>query len=95
MILTSVPIDELMNTIRSMIREEMKNSPSKESGYSEPVGSKEICTYLGISEPTLIRWRNKGKIPFLRFGNIIRYDRDAVSKALEKRLSKKGGDYEK
>lgn len=49
----------------------------------KPVSTKEICEFLSITEPTLIRWRNRGKIPFLKIGTNIRYDKAAVLKAIE------------
>jgi len=42
----------------------------------------EMCSFLGITEPTIIRWRKKGKIPFLQIGSSIRYDLNAVIDAL-------------
>lgn len=49
----------------------------------KPVSTKEICDFLSITEPTLIRWRNKGKIPFIKIGSNIRYNKAEVIKALE------------
>ena len=40
----------------------------------EIINSREIRTRLDISEPTLIRWRQKGKIPYLAIGSVIRYN---------------------
>lgn len=44
----------------------------------------EMCLFLDITEPTIIRWRKKGVIPFMQIGSAIRYDVNAVLKALEK-----------
>lgn len=46
--------------------------------------TKELIARLQISEPSIIRYRKKGKIPFIRIGNSIRYDWEKVVKALEK-----------
>lgn len=51
-------------------------------------GQKELCTFLNLSEPTIIRWRQKGKIPFMKIGSAIRYDLNKVIAALE--VEKKG-----
>src|SRR5690349_15682823 len=48
------------------------------------LNQKEICDFLRITEPTLIRWKKRGKIPFIEMGGIIRFDPAAVAKALEK-----------
>lgn len=54
----------------------------------KPITTKELCKFLNISTTTCIRWRKKGRIPFLRIGGSVRYDRNAVITALE---SKNGG----
>lgn len=51
----------------------------------QPVTTEELCKFLSISEPSLIRLRKKRKIPFIEVGNLIRYDKAAVIKALEKK----------
>lgn len=48
-----------------------------------PLSVKELCTFLGVTEPTIIRWRKKGKIPFMQVGSRVLFDRVAVLKALE------------
>ena len=54
-----------------------------------PIDTKELCKRLAITEPTVIRWRKKGKIPYLTIGSSIRYDWNAVLTALQ--VQKKGG----
>ncbi len=60
-----------------------------------PVASKpeimtgeQLCEKLDITIQTLIRWRQKGKVPFLQIGGSIRYDFNKVIAALE--VKKKG-----
>ncbi len=36
--------------------------------------SKEVAVYLGLSEPTIRKWVQKGKIPCYRFGRAVRFD---------------------
>ena len=78
--------------LRQLIREEM--AVNKPSESTKPLiklsGQKELCTFLNLSEPTIIRWRQKGKIPFLKVGSAIRYDLQAVVAALEVSNKKKG-----
>lgn len=50
-----------------------------------------ICDEFKISRQTLNRWKNKGKVPFLQIGTSIRYDLNAVVKALEVSKKLKGG----
>lgn len=46
------------------------------------VDTKEILKVLGISETTLIRLKNKGKIPYIKIGGTHRYDVDRVIEEL-------------
>lgn len=44
----------------------------------------ELCKFLAVSEPTLWKWRKNGKVPFVRIGGQVRFDRNKVIAALEK-----------
>lgn len=77
--------------LRTLIGDELKNfAPfvSNKQENEQPINQQEICRFLDITEPTLIRWRKKGKIPFLKIGSRILYQKSAVLAALE---NKKGG----
>ncbi len=50
----------------------------------EVITTKELMARLKLSEPSIIRYRKKGKIPFIQIGNSIRYDWEKVVHALEK-----------
>jgi hypothetical protein len=49
----------------------------------------QVCEKLSITIQTLIKWRDKGKVPFLQIGSSIRYDFNKVISALE--VNKKKG----
>lgn len=49
------------------------------------ITTKELMSKLQLSEPSIIRYRKKGTIPYFRIGNVIRYDYDRVLQALEKK----------
>lgn len=55
---------------------------------NKPVNTKELCKFLSISEPTCIRWRKKGKIPFMQIGGAVRYDLQSVVQAIEQKRGK-------
>ncbi|HSZ87365.1 MAG TPA: hypothetical protein VK787_15135 [Puia sp.] len=61
-------------------RNEMQLIPAKE----EIINRKELSKRLDITEPTIIRWERKKKIPVMRIGSAIRYNWKAVIKSLEK-----------
>ena len=50
---------------------------------TKPVTTQELCKFLGVSVPTVIRWRKKEVIPFYTIGSAVRYDLQKVVKALE------------
>ena len=58
-------------------------STSKQDKNEQPINTKELCGFLRITTPTAIRWRKKGKIPFLKIGSRILYQKSAVLSALE------------
>jgi len=80
--LVLIQVDELRQLIRdelaitSLVSEHLKAA-------TKPINQRELCAFLGLSEPTVIRWRKKGKLPFLQVGGNIRYDVEAVLAALE------------
>ena len=61
-------------------RHEMELVPAKE----EIINRKELAERLDITEPTIIRWERKKKIPVIRIGSAVRYNWKAVIASLEK-----------
>ncbi|WP_099367305.1 helix-turn-helix transcriptional regulator [Sphingobacterium sp. 1.A.4] len=83
--------DQLRSVVSECVKEALQISASttqSASASSEIIDTKELLSRLGLSEPTIIRYRQKGTIPYLRIGSAIRYDYQKVLEALEKR---KGG----
>lgn len=83
----TIDLDEFLNEVRQVIKEELsilRNSLSTDL-LEEPITQKQLSEFLGVSVQTLIRWRQKGKIPFIEVGSAIRYDKSKVIKALEKK----------
>lgn len=71
--------------IRYLIQEEVAATLKLQTPERpiEIVNQKELCIRFDLSEPTVIRWRDKGLIPFMRVGSAVRYDVNLVAKALE------------
>ena len=67
--------------------EEKINEQPKTTGRI--VNGVTLCDILDITEPTLIRYRNAGRIPYMSIGGAYRYDVQEVIDAL-----KKGGRHE-
>lgn len=78
----------------SELLEQMKNLETKinipAKNQSEPViiNGEDLCKKLDITIQTLIRWRQKEKIPYLQIGSSIRYDLNKVLDAIEVRKKK-------
>ena len=85
-ILTQIPVNELLDKVREVIREEIcanvENNNNTHTG-AKPITQKELCKFLGITEPTVLRWRKKNKIPFFHIGTAIRFNLSDVLKSLK------------
>lgn len=79
LILLSIPVEELTEIIRAVIREERTTPPPQ----AEVIDQKELLKRLGISRPTARLWAKKGKLPEIHIGSNVRYNWPAVVKALE------------
>ena len=55
----------------------------------EIIDGVELRKRLGITETTLIRYKKKGQIPYLKVGSSLRYNWFAVVQALEMKKSKR------
>lgn len=83
----SNPFDPILETLTEIsqkltLLEFVKNSPLREI---ELIDTKELMKRCDISEPTVIRLRKKGKIPYVQIGHVVRFDWYKVVEALEKR----------
>lgn len=68
-------LDDIYELINKIIQREAPLPP-------EIIDRKTLISRLDISEPTAIRWQQKGKIPYLKIGSAIRYDWIKVIQAL-------------
>jgi len=86
LILTQIPLDELLAQVKQAVREELDalGSPGNTCDNTPPITQKELSAFLGITEQTVIRWKQKGKIPFFNIGSAIRFDLKEVLAALKK-----------
>ena len=85
--------DELQAYFNQSVENALKNlgfpgSVAAKGPEEKPITVKELQEFLGVTEATIIRWRKKGKIPFMQLGSRILFNRSAVLTALE---SKKKG----
>ena len=66
------------------IRERMDSISPNPPAPVEIIDRPELLKRLALTEPTVIRYEKKGKIPVIRIGSSVRYNWQAVIKALEK-----------
>ena len=78
------------NSVRLAFERLNTASTGTQDKNEQPVTTKQLCEFLGITEPTVIRWRKKGKIPFMQIGSAIRFNLSAVVSALEVKKRIKG-----
>lgn len=45
----------------------------------------EVAEYLGISKGTLYNWAQQRKLPFVKIGWLIRFDKNEIDQWIEKR----------
>jgi excisionase family DNA binding protein len=84
-ILSQIPIDELVSRIKKAVIEEIElTKVENQKIFSKPINTKQLCEYLGVTEPTIIKWREKGKIPFFTVGSSVRFNLEKVIEALSK-----------
>ncbi|MEQ7798180.1 helix-turn-helix domain-containing protein [Pedobacter sp. ASV1-7] len=89
--LTSLTTPEVRELFRKELETYFGNQSISTPPKNEPpITTKQLCEFLGITEPTVIRWRKKGKIPFMQIGSSIRFDVAAVLASLEVKNKKKG-----
>lgn len=86
LILSQIPLNDLMEQIRQAVRDEMSNmqKPVDIGLSNSPMTSGELAKYLKISEQTVLTWKKKKKIPCIQIGSAVRYNLQSVLKALEK-----------
>lgn len=83
--------EELQRTIDQAVQRAFSKVAADQLGahtLEEIIDSKTLMQRLDISEPTLQRWRDKNRIPYIQEDSVIRYNWPKVLEALEKR---KGG----
>ena len=86
-LLNGISLDQLQESIKTIVSAELKNAVSeltpKREIVPELITRKETAEILGVSLPTLHEWTKKGVLPAKRIGSRIRYERTAVYDALK------------
>jgi hypothetical protein len=75
----------MLEAVQFAVNSIPQREPTKEA---QIITGEDLSKKLGVTIQTLIRWRQKGKIPFLQIGNSIRYDLNKVLDSLEAKKSR-------
>jgi len=86
-ILSGITFEQLQNSFRSIVKNEVeqiiKNLPTSQEPAPELITRKETAHIYGISLVTLNEWTKTGIVPAQRIGTRIRYNRADVYNSLK------------
>jgi excisionase family DNA binding protein len=84
-ILISMPIHQFKDEMAKMIREQLESGSfeNQDSKSKTILDTDQLMAKLGVTRPTLSKWRKENRIPFIQVGAVVRYDLDKVLEALE------------
>jgi len=83
-ILSPIPMDELLQHLRGIIREEIcKLSQQPNDTKVSYLSRKELAKVLGVTLPTLSSWTKLGKVKAYRIGRRVLYKSSEVDQALK------------
>lgn len=82
-VFSPLPLSEFEILIEHSLRRVISEKSNSKQTTSEIIDRAELCKRLAITEPTVIRWQKKNLIPCFRIGSAVRYNWQAVLKALE------------
>lgn len=73
--------DEMAKLIQAQL--ESLKLLTKQTTEQTILDTDQLMAKLGVTRPTLSRWRKENRIPFIQVGSVVRYDLDKVLEALE------------
>ena len=87
-VLLSISLGDLQSLIIDSVNVCLENLDSEypvSPKQKNILDTEQLMERLNVTRPTVQRWRNTGRIPFIQVGNVVRYDLDAVLEALSKK----------
>lgn len=77
-------LDARLSNIEGLLLELKHPESSKEESKPRTIlDTDQLMAKLGVTRPTLSKWRKEGRIPFIQVGAVVRYDLEKVLEALE------------
>jgi excisionase family DNA binding protein len=79
-----IPPSDLELLIRKILVDVLDSMTFGSTDKDEkPITQNELASFLGVTVETLIKWKAKGKIPYLQLGSKVFYLKSKVISALE------------
>lgn len=84
-ILFPMPVDELLQMFRNIIREVQGTIPPKTNTESKIqfLSQAEACRRLQTTKPTIIRWVKEGRLKAYRAGRYVRFKESELEMAMK------------
>lgn len=84
-ILFPIPLHRLKELFKEWIKEVLDQTDSEPTKPNQEIilDTDQLMLKLGVTRPTLSKWRKENRIPFIQIGSVVRYDLDKVLEALE------------
>lgn len=84
MILTAYKPEELKEIMKQAIVEANKGNSFKPGETDEYLSQQEARKFLRISNATMIRWKNQGKLPYYQEGRKVLFKKSELLKVMQK-----------
>ena len=82
-ILLPLPLGEFETLIKNCVKSELTNLRPEPPKDDEFITTNKAIKILGVSKPTLHKWKTGGLIPFHRIGSRIRFKKSEVIEAVQ------------
>jgi excisionase family DNA binding protein len=79
----NLEVNELQELIENSVKKALEQKAEKQEPETVLITRKEVAAILGISLVTLNTWTKQGKVPALRIGTRVRYNKDEVLNSLK------------
>ena len=80
---TTIPLAEFKEIVTNCIREQLENHKPELPKDDTLITTNDAVNILGVSKPTLHKWKTEGRIKFYRIGTRIRFKKSELLAALE------------
>ena len=89
-IMTTLKGDELHNLIVDAVKKansENSNTSINKNASNDMMNQGEAAKFLGVSLPTIIRWKKQKKIPYYQQGRIVLFDKAELLNVMQQNKS--------